>query len=314
MPSKAIFCSSVAGHGIPLGVNFNDYMKNQIEKPKLVFLLMTPSYMESAFCLMELGAAWAQASHTIPIVVPPVPFEFVTKTLGLIQAWNIEKHTGLNELRAAVNASGVKLEARTDEDWDAKRTQWRQQSKAAIKNLHGVTKVAASEHEALLVERDKLQAEVEDLESQLDTAAGTIEKLKLAKSAEEVRSVMREVSGAAQIKEQFEELLSEIKKALPDAAALVRRHIIMDHYGKASQIDWFNDRAEFEAAIQRNLIDAEDNSVRWDGSKLRKLGKALGDLDAFLAGEEGEELAKVQAEGVPMEADDIEFWTHHLHL
>jgi|GEM_PF-6445125 len=45
VPSAAIFCSSVDGHGIPLGDDFNEYIKKQIQKPKLVILLMTPRYM-----------------------------------------------------------------------------------------------------------------------------------------------------------------------------------------------------------------------------------------------------------------------------
>jgi len=63
VPSSAIFCSNVKGHHIPFGEDFNDYIKQQIQKPRLVILVMTPAYMESSFCLMELGAAWAPATH-----------------------------------------------------------------------------------------------------------------------------------------------------------------------------------------------------------------------------------------------------------
>ena len=62
VPTSAIFCSSVKGHDIPLGEDFNDYIKQSIQNPKLVILLMTPAYVESLFCLMELGAAWAQSA------------------------------------------------------------------------------------------------------------------------------------------------------------------------------------------------------------------------------------------------------------
>ncbi len=62
VPTSAIFCSSVKGHDIPLGEDFNDYIKQRIQNPKLVMLLMTPAYVESSFCLMELGAAWAQSA------------------------------------------------------------------------------------------------------------------------------------------------------------------------------------------------------------------------------------------------------------
>ena len=49
VPEPAIFCSSVKGHHIPLGEDFNAYIKQQLQNPKLVILLMTPAYMESSF-------------------------------------------------------------------------------------------------------------------------------------------------------------------------------------------------------------------------------------------------------------------------
>jgi len=81
VPSAAIFCSSLKGHGIPFTEDFNDYMKQQIQAPKLVVLIMTPAYLESAFCLMELGASWANSLKALPVVVPPVAFDTVSKTL-----------------------------------------------------------------------------------------------------------------------------------------------------------------------------------------------------------------------------------------
>ncbi|WFU31285.1 toll/interleukin-1 receptor domain-containing protein [Bradyrhizobium brasilense] len=94
----SIFCSSVDGHNIP-PEDFNAYIKNQIETPNLVILLMTPAYMESLYCLMELGAAWVQSSKSLPIVVPPVAFDVVTKTLDLRQAWKIDATNGSSTSR-----------------------------------------------------------------------------------------------------------------------------------------------------------------------------------------------------------------------
>ncbi len=64
-------------------------MRAQIQHPKLVILLMTPSYMDSPFCLMELGATWALELTPLPVVVPPMSFADVTRTIGQIQSWNI---------------------------------------------------------------------------------------------------------------------------------------------------------------------------------------------------------------------------------
>ncbi len=118
VPAKSIFCSSIDGQSIPLGDDFNEYMKNQIQSPKLVILLMTPRYMESWFCLMELGATWAKSLKAVPIVVPPIRFSAISSTLGLKQGWSIDDHAKLIDLREMVKFSGIELEHRTEHDWD----------------------------------------------------------------------------------------------------------------------------------------------------------------------------------------------------
>jgi len=135
VPAKSIFCSSLEGHGIPFGVDFNAYLKKSIKQPKLVILLMTKSYMESDFCLMELGATWGQSTEALPIVVPPVAFTTVTKTLGLVQAWKIEQDTGLIELRRLIRKTRIRLERRTEHDWDSKRKDWTTKFPEVLKEL-----------------------------------------------------------------------------------------------------------------------------------------------------------------------------------
>jgi hypothetical protein len=141
VPSAAIFCSSLKGHGIPFTEDFNDYMKEQIQAPKLVVLIMTPAYLESAFCLMELGASWANSLQALPVVVPPVGFDTVSKTLGLKQAWDINDAAGLIDLRKLVREL-ITVEPRDEHTWEQKRAAWRIGLKKALKDLAKPTKVA----------------------------------------------------------------------------------------------------------------------------------------------------------------------------
>ncbi len=101
---------------------------------------------------------------------------------------------------------------------------------------------------------------------------------------------------------------------MPQTSNVVLKHIIMDHFSLAGTIDWFNQKAEFEQAIQYGLLSTGDNSVRWERAKLKPLGEALQAVKTFLAGEEGEQLRALQEPDVPMEPDDLEFWEHHLSI
>jgi hypothetical protein len=302
----------VKGHDIPLGADFNDYIKEKIQNPKLVILLMTPAYMESSFCLMELGAAWAQGAQSLAIVVPPVPFSDVAKTLGLKQAWKIDDKSGLVGFRKLVKEAVPNLEQRTEYTWDEKRLLWTVNLKRVLKKLAESTKVDAAVHRVVVAERDDKAAEIEDLERALATAQERYTALEKLKDKAEVKALVKASAGSAALDAEFQGLIAAVEAARPSCAKAVFMHIIMDHFGKSGSIDWSNDKSEFEAAVKYSLIDPDDGSVLWGRSKLIPLGKALDAVQSFLASEEGDELRQLQDSGIPMDPDDLEFWEHHL--
>ncbi|MGO7175364.1 response regulator [Rhizobium ruizarguesonis] len=138
---KSIFCSSVPGHGNPLAYDFNKHMRTQIQHPKLVILLMTPSYMDSPFCLMELGATWALELKPLPVVVPPITFGDVTRTIGQIQSWNITNHAELESIRATVLET-LGVVGRSNHGFERKRKAWETNLAQALGKLDLSPKVA----------------------------------------------------------------------------------------------------------------------------------------------------------------------------
>jgi hypothetical protein len=73
---------------------------------------------------MELGAAWAQGSRSLAVVVPPTDFQSVTKTLGLKQAWKNTDKAGLIYLKQLVTEAITELGKRSEHTWDDKQVQW----------------------------------------------------------------------------------------------------------------------------------------------------------------------------------------------
>lgn len=311
VPHDGIFCSSIDGHGVPMTEDFNKYMKDEIQEPELVLLLVTPSYMESAFCLMELGASWALSNRTLPIVVPPVSFSEVTRTLGLVQAWDIQKTPGIIDLRKAVKKTRISLEPRDDHVWESKKAEFGRAIKKLIDKLPAATKVAAEKYQKALNEIEAQKDEIEGLEKLVVERDALIDKLKTAKDAVAVKAIMKD-AGDNDPEEEFDSLMDDVRATLPDVAYIVKIHILMDHYGKASRIDWANDRAEFETAVQKKLIDADfGHDVLWSGPKLKSLDKALQALDRFIESDEGKEYLEAKDNGL-IEADDIDFWREYL--
>jgi hypothetical protein len=316
VPEKSIFCSSVEGHGIPLGADFNEYMKNEIQEPKLVILLITETYLERHFCMMELGAAWAISLNACPIVVGEVPFSTVTNTIGLKQAWGISDHKGLVDLKQMIEATDIELEERGPHAWDDKRTEWRTKLKKILLKLPKgtmATRQQLEKAEGIISEQAR---SISDLERQLDRASSQIENLKACKDAEQVKNVLQEFSEPEPIKE-FERLIEELSDARP--ARLwggVYLHILLDRFDLAGQIDWFNDKDEFTTAIQYKLLSDDDGyPVLWGTKKLKKIETALNSISAFLDDPANRKfIASQEDQEIPMELADREFFEHHLNL
>ena len=314
VPTSAIFCSSVKGHDIPLGEDFNDYIKQRIQNPKLVMLLMTPAYVESSFCLMELGAAWAQSATSFAIVVSPIEFQTVTKTLGLKQAWKITDKRGLIDLRHLVRKAIPKLEKRSEHTWDEKRTPWGVDLRKILPKLQHATKVDAQRHEEAVAELIEKEQEVERLETALAQAQKQNDQLEKLKDKEEVKALKRRTAGAKGLQKEFDDLIEAVGDAKPKATKAVLRHIIADHFDRAGRIDWFNERQEFEDAVKYGLISPEGDRVQWERDKMKPFRKAIQAVQSFLDSEDGEKVRQLQDPDVPMDPDDLEFWEYHLDL
>ncbi|WP_075633705.1 TIR domain-containing protein [Rhizobium rhizosphaerae] len=175
VPEKSIFCSSLPGHGNPLSHNFNTNMREQIQHPKLVILLMTPSYLDSRFCVMELGGTWALALKPLPIVVPPVTFTDVTNTLGQIQGWDITAKSDLETVRQLILET-LGIEGRGNYNFERKRSWWETGLTSALSKLALSPRVARADFDAVAAERDDLKcrlqqsiSEANDVRHKLDT-------------------------------------------------------------------------------------------------------------------------------------------------
>lgn len=77
-----IFCSSIV-----VGEDFNIKIKENLQASKVVLLLITPNFMKSNYCLMEMGAAWINKDYIVPIITPPLSYNILDDTpLKTIQA------------------------------------------------------------------------------------------------------------------------------------------------------------------------------------------------------------------------------------
>lgn len=66
---KDIFCSSYSGCNITKGEDFVKYIKEKLDNTNIVFALISYNFIESAFCIAELGASWNAEKNVLPILL-----------------------------------------------------------------------------------------------------------------------------------------------------------------------------------------------------------------------------------------------------
>ncbi|MFT7598696.1 MAG: hypothetical protein ACI8TP_001620 [Acidimicrobiales bacterium] len=101
--TRDILATSVLGSKIPAGENWSNYLRERLEDTALVLMVLTPNFMKSDFCKIELGAVWVQEKKVIPIVIPPLEAGALEPSiLNDLQCINVGVDEGLKEARSAV--------------------------------------------------------------------------------------------------------------------------------------------------------------------------------------------------------------------
>lgn len=81
-----IFCTSM-DNALRVGEDFIKSIKENLHDSEIVLFLVTQNYIDSKFCIMEMGAAWAFKDNIFPIIVPPLDYNILNDTpMKIIQS------------------------------------------------------------------------------------------------------------------------------------------------------------------------------------------------------------------------------------
>lgn len=79
---EQIFCSSVAGHGVDLGSDIFERIKQEISGDTTLIYVLSNNFFSSPVCLCEMGAAWVLTKTQIPILIPPFNYSDIKGVLS----------------------------------------------------------------------------------------------------------------------------------------------------------------------------------------------------------------------------------------
>jgi len=95
--SSQIRCSSVDGYRLPVGVNTENKLREEVNAASMVVGLITPSSLSSAFVMFELGARWGANRFLAPLLAGVKPKD-LAGPLSLLNALSSDNEAQLHQL------------------------------------------------------------------------------------------------------------------------------------------------------------------------------------------------------------------------
>ncbi|MBX4163363.1 toll/interleukin-1 receptor domain-containing protein [Priestia megaterium] len=282
--SRDIFCSSLSGMGIPSGKNFVEYIKEQIQSPEVVIVFFSKAYINSQFCMSELGATWVLAHNMLPVIIPPLTHDDIKGVLTGIQVDRINDGTELTRFM-----EGLKDIFQIDisfSKWERKRTQFSEKLPQLLEKISYEDNVHFKEYQLLEKKYNDAQQEIIDFEKSIGEKEELIQKLKNCKDKEEVEQIVDSESKPAE--EHFSHLISKVNDSLGRLPDIVSYVLYKELYARINiQFDLVEEKYLYELALSAYenkyleydepnfYINSEDFNVKNAVANLEKLDNYL---------------------------------------
>jgi hypothetical protein len=301
-----VFCSSLAGLGIPSGKNFREFIKEQIQEPKLVLLVASKQYVNSQFCLAEMGAAWALAHHTVPIIVPGANYDDIKSVMEGVQACRIDSKGDWDKLAHDLQQIlGLSL---LMPFWNEKSAEHLTRIDLLLKDQKPVEHVTMKQYEELSQRFLQQTAKITHLELE-------IRELKKVKDATKVAVVL---SKTRKVDEQFELLCADTKSALGLLETATKEAVFLDFLNLQLPPVEFGDAQTAEdrrrAVREHEILEDEGYDLVRGNKKVSNAIATAKNLKQFLSkqNEEFEDWYEDEYGDAPdFKAES--FWKRHLY-
>jgi hypothetical protein len=117
--NQIIYTSSV-GQGVPLGDNWVNFLKENLNSDVVYLGLLTENFLSSQICLCEMGAAWILSKKCIPILIPPIDYNDLNGTIQHNQGIKLREKLKWTKLKSQIEI-WFNLSPISGETWEEKR-------------------------------------------------------------------------------------------------------------------------------------------------------------------------------------------------
>jgi len=166
------FCSNLPGTAVKPGQDFVDRIRAELFGTVLAIEIVTPSYLESKFCLCELGGLWVTMKQNFPLLIAPSRHEDLTGVLGNVHAPYLEE--GLDDLAEAVAAAIGRKPALAS--WGKAKNQFMARWPELKQRIKDRAQVPREEYDRVLAQSSDLQVRLRAAEQAIRVATQLGEK------------------------------------------------------------------------------------------------------------------------------------------
>ncbi|MDQ0896411.1 MULTISPECIES: toll/interleukin-1 receptor domain-containing protein [unclassified Paenibacillus] len=176
---------------LTFGGNWIEEIRKGMIDATLILPIITPRYLESQFCLCELGAAWVNQQALVPIIIPPLDHNALSATpyRTWVQALTLTTTTDLQRLGDAFTkrqigtaAQMVRFTSRAQDFYNETLTPFIEEMKKRETITPAIVKTLRDQNAALNEAFKMTEDEVRALQSEN-------EKLRSMKDAEQVKAM-----------------------------------------------------------------------------------------------------------------------------
>lgn len=268
-----VYCTSVKGT-LPTGEYFTEEILQNLMDAEVVIFLITKQFLNSDYCLAEIGAAWALKKKMYPLLLDQLDFNALKNTpLQSIQSIRVVDSSDISLLADQLHKGGL-IEAPENVLLNAKATLFLDTTK---KYMNSDEEVDTEKIQELKKEYEDAQKYIDDKEKEILSLKSTIEKIKQAKDSKEIDRIQLE--GVDEV-ETFQNFAKEIRSCLKDLDPLVHVAIFYELFTD-EDFKTSNRLEQLKHLVLGKLLLVDDETIITPNLEHPKIKKCEEKLIAF---------------------------------
>ncbi len=305
-----IFCSSYSGCSITKGEDFVNYIKEKLDNTNTVFALISYNFIESAFCIAELGASWNAEKTVLPILLDEnIKYSQLTALFEHISASKVTDKNDLMNIAEVLKKDNPDINI---PNLNSKLDKFITDIVMLQTEIKEPSVIDYSEYKKKEQENNQLNEIIKSLKSELREKDNEIIHIKSLKDKEEVKEYETEKNKDSIL--EFKQKCRKFAHLLSKYSNFVQYMFYKHACGESISYKEVHDRCfdnDVQDALEKKLIEDIGNGyiINQKSIKTKKILEELEKFKKYTYNLQNEVVDYVNEDlGLEIDITDIDFW------